>query len=194
MVEIKKIFVFIVLGVVSVVTLFGIPTDGDDESGFKEKSLTLVFDSNRDEREFGFSTVPVSTKDSPVNPVDGGVMELSQLASVDGLSYSSGVHAYWKVLSSESFELELSGSGLTDKNGNILHLTGSWSPEGYDSLDSSSFAKEDGYSAKPVLNHDPDANGMSNHGSVEIMFETEEASHLPPGVYTGTITLGVKAK
>ena len=174
----------------------------------EDKKLTLSFDiaGGTDSREFGFSQERIGSPDDV--PVNVEKITLIDNTIDDGEAVSSNtVYVYWKVLSSEEFELELSGSPLTREEGPVsedetlttVHYGSSWTTKGYREKEGEVvFGITDpqgaDYTAENIYKHSPSVSGQMNmHDSIELNLETEDAALKVPGTYTATITLGVKS-
>lgn len=174
----------------------------------EDKKLTLSFDiaEGTDSREFGFSQERIDSPDDV--PVKVERITLIDNTIDDGEAVSSNtVYIYWKVLSSEEFELELSGSPLIREEGHVsddeslttVHYSTSWMPKGYEERGAAvtfGIADPQGadYSAENVYKHSPSVSGRMNmHDSIALKLETEDATLKVPGTYTATLTLGVKS-
>ena len=174
----------------------------------EDKKLTLSFDiaEGTDSREFGFSLEKIESSEDV--PVKIEKITLTDCSADDGAAISSStVYVYWKVLSSEEFELELSGTALKREEGMVsddeslttIHYGSSWTPKGYmDGEDEVVFGINDSegvdYTSENIYKHSPSVSGQMNmHDSIGIYLETEDASQKVPGTYTATLTLGIKS-
>ena len=174
----------------------------------EDRKLTLSFDiaEGTDNREFGFSLERIDSPDDV--PVNVEKITLVDNTIDDGESICSNtVYIYWKVLSSEEFELELSGSPLTREEGPVaedetlttIHYGSTWTPKGYGEKRGEVFfgitdPQGADYTAENIYKHSPSVSGQMNmHDSIALKFETEDAILKVPGTYTATLTLGVKS-
>ena len=178
---------------------------------FENQKLQISFDieEGTDTREFGFSSVPVKSVDASVSPFLNNTASFSDndndVFTIIGTSEK--IYLYWKVLSKEDFELELSGTALTTENADVsdpdlktIDYGVTWKPLGYEE------GKEDSalgfgstsssvsvYTADEVYKHSPSTtNQMNNYDCIELVLTTEDAQAKVPGSYTATLTLGVK--
>ena len=184
-------------------------------SAFENETLTLSFDieEGTDSREFGFSPVPLVEGTRSVETTQPQFPDnTASIVDLDSSDYSiigksESIYVYWKILSSEEFELELSGeplktvnSEVSDEDMKTIHYGVVWSPLGYgeemaDSvlgfgLSPSSFPD---YTAEEVYRHSPSTTQvMRNHDCIELVITTEDASSKVPGEYTATLTLGIR--
>ena len=147
-----------------------------------------VAESNHDFRVFGLTASPslrLTEQEEEVN------LEIQDTGN--SLHGSATVYAYWSVSSVESFELELSGTPLMNM-GSIWNWRGVWDSE-YDRSDEiMEISADDSYDSKLIYTHDPVNQGISSSGVVEINIETEDWDELNPGLYSGSITLGIKGE
>lgn len=186
-------------------------------SAFENETLTLSFDieEGTDSREFGFSPGPL---------IDGArLMEPTQPQFPDNTAYivdldssdysiigkSESIYVYWKILSSEEFELELFGeplktvnSEVSDEDMKTINYGVVWTPIGYgEEMEDSvlgfgvSPSSVPDYTAEEVYRHSPSTTQlMRNYDCIELVITTEDASSKVPGKYTATLTLGIRAK
>ena len=87
-------------------------------AAFEEQTLNLNFDikSGTDTREFGFSSTEITDSSSSPTPFTENKAKISNTDDSDTytlVGQTETIHVYWKVVSSEDFELELEGSALT---------------------------------------------------------------------------------
>lgn len=178
---------------------------------FEDQKLQISFDieEGTDAREFGFSKIPVDNADAYVELFPEGKATFSDNDNDDFtiIGTSETIYLYWKVLSKENFELELSGTALTTENTGVSDLDlktidygVTWKPLGYEEgkEDSSlgfgsTSSSEAVYTADEVYKHSPSTtNQMNNYDCIELVLTTEDAQAKVPGSYTATLTLGVK--
>ena len=184
-------------------------------SAFENETLTLSFDieEGTDSREFGFSPVPLVESTRSVETTQpqfpDNTASIVDLASSDYsiIGKSESIYVYWKILSSEEFELELSGeplktvnSEVSDEDMKTIHYGVVWSPLGYgEEMEDSvlgfglSPSSIPDYTAEEVYRHSPSTTQvMRNHDCIELVITTEDASSKVPGEYTATLTLGIR--
>ena len=184
-------------------------------SAFENETLTLSFDieEGTDSREFGFSPVPLVESTRSVETTQPQFPDnTASIVDLDSSDYSiigksESIYVYWKILSSEEFELELSGeplktvnSEVSDEDMKTIHYGVVWSPLGYgEEMEDSvlgfglSPSSIPDYTAEEVYRHSPSTTQvMRNHDCIELVITTEDASSKVPGKYTATLTLGIR--
>lgn len=184
-------------------------------SAFENETLTLSFDieEGTDSREFGFSPVPLVESTRSVETTQPQFPDnTASIVDLDSSDYSiigksESIYVYWKILSSEEFELELSGeplktvnSEVSDEDMKTIHYGVVWSPLGYgEEMEDSvlgfglSPSSIPDYTAEEVYRHSPSTTQvMRNHDCIELVITTEDASSKVPGEYTATLTLGIR--
>ena len=172
---------------------------------FSDKNLEVAFDiaEGTDAREFGFSQVAVNDADDYVSLFPEGKAHFYDNDNNDYtiIGTCETIYLYWKVLSSEDFELELSGEPLTTENAGVtdselktIHYSVSWKPVGYDdSTGDSVLNSSSSYVADEVYKHSPGTtHRMDNYDCIELVLTTDDAQAKVPGSYSATLTLGIK--
>lgn len=164
------------------------------------KEVPLAFDSieinvhlsEADEYiDIGFADSPVAVADSKF-PIDS----LEHLTLIEeeretGHVLKESVHAYWNVISPNNFRLSLSGTVLTNDNGDVLDFVASWIPFGDD--EPVNVGENGNLEAKELYTHRPEI-GLSHMGSSEVSIETEVLENASPGVYHGDFILLVESE
>ena len=205
----KKLLSILLIAILSVATV---------SATFEEQILNLSFDikSGTDTREFGFSSTEITDSSSSPTPFTDNKAVISN--TDDSNTYTlvgetETIHVYWKVVSSEDFELELEGSALTldeteasvsaDSELKTIHIGTTWDPSGYAEADNvgkskigfgESSSNEATYEADEVYNHNPSEDyEMNDFDSIPIVITTEDAQGKVPGTYKATLTLRVKS-
>ena len=146
-----------------------------------------VLESGFDFKTFGFATSPsgiYSRQDEELN---------LEFAGGENTAHGSAtVYAYWIVSSVESFDLEISGVPLSNGT-SVWDWNGSWNSRYGASDEIMEISADDSYAAKVIYSHNPSSN-ISSRGSVEIKIDTEDTDVIHPGLYSGTLTLGIKGE
>ena len=126
---------------------------------------------------FGFSSEPVeSWTDEPVEIENETLMVHADSATP--------VYVYWKISSTDSFRLSLSGTSMTSDSSTI-----DWIAEWENQGEKSELGHSDDYASKTIASFENSGfKSLAGSEKVDISLESTDAV---PGYYAGSITLEV---
>ena len=168
----KKILLLILSAFLSISVLPADIEAGGQLSDSLDFNLELL-----ESKVFGFSSEPVdSWADEPV--------EIENKTLMVHADSATPVYVYWKISSTDSFSLSLSGTAMTSDSGTI-----DWIAEWENQEGKTELGHSDDYASKTIASFE--SSGFKSQVGSEKVDISLESTDAVPGYYTGTITLEV---